>query len=45
MSNSPIRRLGEIEDMAGIAIYLSSRAGAYTNGATIAVDGGIVAVS
>jgi len=26
--------------MAGIAIYLASRAGAYTNGAVIQVDGG-----
>lgn len=40
VSNSPIKRLGEIEDMAGIAIYLSSRAGAYTSGAVIPVDGG-----
>jgi hypothetical protein len=26
--------------MAGIAIYLASRAGAYTNGAVIPIDGG-----
>jgi NAD(P)-dependent dehydrogenase (short-subunit alcohol dehydrogenase family) len=27
--------------MAGVAIYLASRAGAYVNGAVIPVDGGI----
>ena len=44
-ASNPRRRIGTPEDMAGTAIYLASRAGAYTNGATIAVDGGIVAVS
>ena len=36
----PLRRIGNPEEMAGIAIYLASRAGAYTNGAVIPVDGG-----
>jgi NAD(P)-dependent dehydrogenase (short-subunit alcohol dehydrogenase family) len=39
---NPMKRIGEPEDMAGIAIYLASRAGAYVNGAVIPVDGGIV---
>ena len=39
---NPLGRIGEPEDMAGVAIYLASRAGAYVNGATIPVDGGIV---
>ena len=38
---NPLRRIGEPEDMAGIAIYLASRAGAYVTGAVIPVDGGI----
>ncbi|WP_432905220.1 glucose 1-dehydrogenase [Micromonospora matsumotoense] len=37
----PLGRIGRPEDMAGAAIYLSSRAGAYLTGAVIPVDGGI----
>jgi NAD(P)-dependent dehydrogenase (short-subunit alcohol dehydrogenase family) len=42
---NPRKRIGTPEDMAGVAIYLASRAGAYVNGVVIPVDGGIVAVS
>jgi len=41
VSACPLGRIGEPEDMAGIAIYLASRAGAYVTGAIIPVDGGI----
>ena len=34
-------RIGEPEDMAGVAIYLSSRASSYLTGVCIPVDGGI----
>lgn len=44
-ARNPRGRIGTYEDMAGTAIYLASRAGAYTNGAFIPVDGGIVACS
>ncbi len=37
----PLGRIGEPGDMAGIAIYLASRAGSYVTGAVIPVDGGI----
>jgi NAD(P)-dependent dehydrogenase (short-subunit alcohol dehydrogenase family) len=37
----PLGRIGEPEDMAGVAIYLASRAGAYVTGAVIPVDGGM----
>jgi NAD(P)-dependent dehydrogenase (short-subunit alcohol dehydrogenase family) len=40
-ANAPLRRIGRPDDMAGTAIYLSSRAGAYLTGAIIPVDGGI----
>ena len=36
----PLGRIGTPEDVAGTCIFLSSRAGAYVNGATIALDGG-----
>jgi NAD(P)-dependent dehydrogenase (short-subunit alcohol dehydrogenase family) len=38
----PLRRIGEPDDMAGITIFLSSKAGAYLTGTVIPVDGGIV---
>ena len=37
----PRRRIGSPEDIAGTVIFLASRAGAYTTGAVIPVDGGI----
>lgn len=40
VASIPLGRVGTPEDMAGIAIYLASRAGAYTTGAVIPVDGG-----
>ncbi len=41
VGSCPLGRIGEPEDMAGVAIYLASRAGAYLTGAVIPVDGGI----
>jgi NAD(P)-dependent dehydrogenase (short-subunit alcohol dehydrogenase family) len=38
---NPLRRIGEPEDMAGVALYLASRAGAYLTATVIPVDGGI----
>jgi NAD(P)-dependent dehydrogenase (short-subunit alcohol dehydrogenase family) len=40
-ASAPLRRIGRPDDMAGTAIFLSSRAGAYLTGAVIPVDGGI----
>ncbi|HWD52923.1 MAG TPA: SDR family oxidoreductase [Acidimicrobiales bacterium] len=43
-ASAPLRRIGRPDDMAGTAIYLASRAGAYLTGAIIPVDGGIATV-
>jgi NAD(P)-dependent dehydrogenase (short-subunit alcohol dehydrogenase family) len=40
-ATSPLGRIGQPDDMAGVAVYLASRAGAYVTGAVIPVDGGI----
>jgi NAD(P)-dependent dehydrogenase (short-subunit alcohol dehydrogenase family) len=37
---TPLGRIGEPEEIAGAAVFLASRAGAYVNGQTIIVDGG-----
>ncbi|CAH0000019.1 unnamed protein product [Clonostachys byssicola] len=37
--DNPLGRLGEPEDIAGVAVFLCSRAGAYVNGVDISVDG------
>ncbi|WP_137873990.1 glucose 1-dehydrogenase [Rhodococcus sp. Q] len=39
--NVPLGRIGSPDDIAGTAIFLSSRAGAYLTGTVIPVDGGI----
>jgi NAD(P)-dependent dehydrogenase (short-subunit alcohol dehydrogenase family) len=38
---SPLGRIGRPDDMAGVALYLAGRAGAYVTGVVIPVDGGI----
>jgi NAD(P)-dependent dehydrogenase (short-subunit alcohol dehydrogenase family) len=40
-ASNPLGRIGRPDDMAGVAVFLSSRAGSYVNGAVIPVDGGI----
>ena len=40
---TPLRRLGIPDDIAGCAVFLASRAGAYVTGQTIVIDGGSTA--
>jgi NAD(P)-dependent dehydrogenase (short-subunit alcohol dehydrogenase family) len=40
MPRIPARRWGEIDDFGGIAVYLASRASAYTTGEQFVIDGG-----
>jgi len=41
-AGNPSRKLGRPEDIAGLVVFLSSRASAHVNGAVITVDGGEV---
>jgi NAD(P)-dependent dehydrogenase (short-subunit alcohol dehydrogenase family) len=39
----PLKRLGEPDDIAGVAVLLASEAGRYVTGQTLVVDGGLLA--
>lgn len=43
-AENPLHRIGTPEDIAGVAIFLASRASAYTTGAVIPCDGGAAEV-
>lgn len=40
-ATTPLRRIGEPEDIAGGAVFLASKAGAWTTGQVIVMDGGV----
>lgn len=39
-ARSPLKRIGEPDEIAGAAVFLASRAGSFTTGQTIVIDGG-----
>ena len=38
---APLRRIGEPDDIGGIAVMLAGKAGAFITGQTIIADGGV----
>lgn len=42
-SCQPAERAGSIEDVAGLIMYMTSRAGAFVNGSVMLADGGKLA--
>ena len=38
---TPLRRIGDPDDIAGAAVFFASRAGAWTTGQTLVIDGGV----
>jgi NAD(P)-dependent dehydrogenase (short-subunit alcohol dehydrogenase family) len=43
-TNVPLQRAGSSEDMAGVILFLASRAGAYINGNVLVTDGGRLSI-
>lgn len=39
-SYQPAERTGSVEDMAGLILYMTSRAGSFVNGSVMLADGG-----
>jgi NAD(P)-dependent dehydrogenase (short-subunit alcohol dehydrogenase family) len=40
-STTPLRRIGEPDEIAGAAVFLASNAGSFVTGQAIVVDGGV----
>jgi NAD(P)-dependent dehydrogenase (short-subunit alcohol dehydrogenase family) len=40
VAHTPLGRIGEPDEIAGAAVFLAARAGSYTTGQTITIDGG-----
>ena len=40
-ANTPLRRIGEPDEIAGAAVFLASPAGSFITGQSLVVDGGV----
>ena len=40
-ATTPLRRIGEPDEIAGAAVFLASRAGSFVTGQSIVIDGGV----
>ena len=45
VAETPVRRIGEPDEVAGAAVFLASAAGKFTTGHTLVVDGGLTVAS
>ncbi len=43
-STTPLRRIGEPDEIAGMAVFLAAKAGAFTTGQSFVIDGGATVV-
>ncbi|MFO0986314.1 MAG: SDR family oxidoreductase [Alphaproteobacteria bacterium] len=43
-ARTPLRRIGQPEDVGGVAVFLAARAGAYLTGQVVVIDGGLTIV-
>ena len=41
-NETPLRRMGEPDDIGGVAVFLASPAGRYVTGQTVVADGGMM---
>ena len=41
-NNSPLGRIGEPDDIGGVAVFLASKAAAFVTGQTLIADGGVM---
>ncbi|MBV8915300.1 MAG: SDR family oxidoreductase, partial [Acetobacteraceae bacterium] len=41
--DTPLRRIGEPDEIAGAAVFLAAPAGRFLTGQTIVIDGGVLA--